>query len=96
MASLSTAEAPAAAAAAEAEADESSALDKEIAKSIEEGKGWKEGEREAYLKKVSEEDHPMFAENIEVGDCGAIRDHSVRAVRCLVACRWGWLRLFYS
>lgn len=45
----------------------SSALDDEIAKAVDAGKGWKEGEREAYLKKVSEEDHPMFAENIEVG-----------------------------
>lgn len=44
----------------------SSALDDEIAKSVAAGKGWKEGEREAYLKKVSEEDHPMFAESIEV------------------------------
>lgn len=74
MASLST-EADAAAAAA-AEAAGSSALEDEIAKAVEEGKGWKEGEREAYLKKVSEEDHPMFAENIEVGaltGCGAIK-----------------------
>ena len=73
MASLST-EADAAAAAA-AEAAGSSALEDEIAKAVKEGKGWKEGEREAYLKKVSEEDHPMFAENIEVGEltgCGAI------------------------
>lgn len=44
----------------------SSAVDDEIAKAVEAGKGWKEGEREAYLKRVSEEDHPMFAENIEV------------------------------
>lgn len=52
----------------EAETSEatSSAVDDEIAKAIEAGKGWKEGEREAYLKRVSEEDHPMFAENVEV------------------------------
>lgn len=67
MASLST---DAAAAAAAAEAAGSSALEDEIAKAIKEGKGWKKGEREAYLKKVLEEDHPMFAENIEVGGCG--------------------------
>lgn len=65
MASLS-AEADSKAAAA-VEAAGSSALDDEIAKSIKAGKGWKEGEREAYLKRVAEEDHPMFAENIEVG-----------------------------
>lgn len=39
-----------------------SILQDEIEKSIREGKGWKEGEREAYLKRVSEEDHPMFAD----------------------------------
>lgn len=43
-----------------------SALDDEIAKSVAAGKGWKEGEREAYLKRISEEDHPMFAESVEV------------------------------
>lgn len=73
MASLSAAapadEGAAAAAAAAAEAAGSSALQDEIARSVKEGKGWKEGEREAYLEKVSEEDHPMFAENIEVGVC---------------------------
>lgn len=54
------------ASAAATEAAGSSALEDEIAKAVKEGKGWKEGEREAYLKKVSDEDHPMFAENIEV------------------------------
>lgn len=54
------------AALAEDEGAGSSALDDEIAKSVAAGKGWKEGEREAYLKKISEEDHPMFAESIEV------------------------------
>lgn len=44
---------------------ESSALD-EISKAVEAGKGWSKEERAAYLKKVSEEEHPMFAENIEV------------------------------
>lgn len=44
----------------------SSALDDEIAKSVAAGKGWKKGEREAYFKKISDEDHPMFAESIEV------------------------------
>ena len=67
MASLSTDAQVAAAAAAAAESAGSSALEEEIAQVVKEGKGWKEGEREAYLKKVSEEDHPMFAENIEVG-----------------------------
>lgn len=68
MASLSTeeAQAQAQAAAAAAEAAGSSALQEETDKAVKEGKGWKEGEREAYLKRVSEEDHPMFAENIEV------------------------------
>lgn len=67
MASLSTDAQAAAAAAAAAEAAGSSALEEEIDRAVKEGKGWKEGEREAYLKKVSDEDHPMFAENIEVG-----------------------------
>lgn len=48
------------------EAIASSALEKEISKAVAEGKGWKDGEREEYLKKVSEEDHPMFAEKLEV------------------------------
>lgn len=48
------------------EEEASSALETEITKAVEAGKGWKEGEREEYLKKVSDEDHPMFAENIEV------------------------------
>lgn len=51
----------------------SSTLDDEIAKSVAAGKGWKEGEREAYLKKVSEEDHPMFAESIEDMDPGVVK-----------------------
>eukprot|EP00903_Cladosiphon_okamuranus_P011993 g11262.t1 len=72
MASLST-DAQAAAAAAAAEAAASSALEDEIAKAVKEGKGWKEGEREAYLKKVSEEDHPMFAESIEDMDPGVVK-----------------------
>lgn len=46
----------------EAETVGSSILQDEIEKSIREGKGWKEGEREAYLKRVAEEDHPMFAD----------------------------------
>lgn len=47
-------------------AQESSALDDEIARAVAAGKGWKEGGREEYLKRVSDEDHPMFAESIEV------------------------------
>lgn len=66
MASLTAEASAAAAAAAAAEDAGSSALEDEIAQSVMEGKGWKDGEREAYLKQVSEEDHPMFAENIEV------------------------------
>lgn len=84
MASLS-AEADSAGAAAVAEAG-SSALEEEIAKSVKEGKGWKEGEREAYLKRVSEEDHPMFAENIEVG----------RDVQSVVPSTHGSCVLFFS
>lgn len=42
-------------------------MDEEVAKSVAAGKGWSEAERKAYLDKVSEEDHPMFAESIEVG-----------------------------
>lgn len=49
-----------------AEAAASSALETEIDKAVKAGKGWKEGEREAYLKRVREEDHPMFAESIDV------------------------------
>lgn len=51
---------------ASAETIASSALENEIAKAVAEGKGWKDGEREEYLKKVSEEDHPMFTEKLEV------------------------------
>lgn len=51
---------------ASAEAIASSALENEITKAVAEGKGWKDGEREEYLKKVSEEDHPMFTEKLEV------------------------------
>lgn len=100
MASLSTADAQAAAAAAaaSAEAAGSSPLEEEIARSVKEGKGWKEGEREAYLKKVSDEDHPMFAE-IEVRwdetYCGAIAQQQHRALVCCT-CTYGPLRTYGS
>lgn len=55
-----------------AEAAASSALETEIDKAVKAGKGWKEGEREAYLKRVREEDHPMFAESIDVSCKGTI------------------------
>lgn len=48
-------------------ARKTSALDQEIAESIRAGKGWSEEDRAAYLAKVSEEEHPIFAERIEVG-----------------------------
>ncbi|CAM9117425.1 unnamed protein product [Pylaiella littoralis] len=73
MASLTAEASAAAAAAAAAEDAGSSALEDEIAQSVMEGKGWKDGEREAYLKQVSEEDHPMFAENIEDVDPGVVK-----------------------
>ena len=49
------------------EAAASSSLENEIEKAVAEGKGWKEGEKEEYLKRVAEEDHPMFSEKLEVG-----------------------------
>ncbi|CAM9487541.1 unnamed protein product [Ectocarpus fasciculatus] len=56
-----------------AEAAASSALETEIDKAVKAGKGWKEGEREAYLKRVREEDHPMFAESIDEMDPGVVK-----------------------
>lgn len=41
-------------------------MDEEVAKAVAAGKGWSEDERAAYLKKVGEEDHPLFAESLEV------------------------------
>ncbi|CAM9473417.1 unnamed protein product [Ectocarpus sp. 8 AP-2014] len=65
MVSISEAEA--------AEAAASSALETEIDKAVKAGKGWKEGEREAYLKRVREEEHPMFAESIDEMDPGVVK-----------------------
>lgn len=45
---------------------ETGALDDEISKAVQAGKGWSDKERSEYLQKVSEEEHPLFAEKIEV------------------------------
>ncbi|CAM9309941.1 unnamed protein product [Choristocarpus tenellus] len=41
------------------------ALETEVAKAISQGKGWKEGERKAYLDRLSDEDHPLFADDVD-------------------------------